>query len=99
MSSPPPHPKPAAGAVPVAAAQVTAVGLDDDLVLYDARTTQAHVLNASAARIWQLCDGSRTLAVVIQELSTAYGIEYAQAEADVNELVASLQSAGLLTMI
>jgi PqqD family protein of HPr-rel-A system len=84
---------------PRAALEVTTYELDDDLVLYDARTTRAHVLNASAARIWQLCDGSRSLPALALELSTTFDLAHSRAQADVDELVASLPAAGLLTLV
>lgn len=78
---------------------VTTFELDDDLVLYDARGAEAHVLNATAARIWQLCDGTRTIASVAGELATTYALDQAEAQGDVEELVASLEAAGLLTAV
>jgi PqqD family protein of HPr-rel-A system len=84
---------------PRSAPDVTTYELDDDLVLYDARTTQAHVLNASAARIWQLCDGSRSPLALALALSTTFDLDPSRARADVDELVASLTAAGLLTLI
>jgi len=81
---------------PVPSPAVTAYQLDDDLVLYDTRTAEAHVLNLSAAKIWQLCDGSRSISDLADELSRSYALDPARAQADVDELVSSLQAAGLL---
>lgn len=36
--------------------------LNDEIVLYDTRTDQAHVLNRTAAAVWKRADGRRTVA-------------------------------------
>ena len=83
---------------PVPSDDVSAFPLDDDLVLYDARQGIGYVLNSTAARIWELCDGSRTVAAVAREIAAAYELPYQQALADVDEFVADLRRAGLLIM-
>jgi hypothetical protein len=42
--------------------------LSDELLLYDKATNKAHCLNQSAADIWQLCDGKRTVADIARVL-------------------------------
>jgi PqqD family protein of HPr-rel-A system len=84
---------------PRPAADVSTYALDDDLVLYDARTTAAHVLNSTAAHIWRLCDGSRDLSALASQLAAAFALEPSQARADVADLVTSLHAAGLLTLV
>jgi hypothetical protein len=71
--------------------------LDDDRVLYDARVGQGFILNATGAHIWSLCDGTRTVAAIAEEIVTTYQIAYDQALADVWELVGELETAGLLS--
>jgi hypothetical protein len=39
--------------------------LRDELLVYDKATNKAHCLNESAAEIWNLCDGKRTLADIV----------------------------------
>jgi hypothetical protein len=75
---------------------VTTHPLDDELVLYDARNGQAFVLNSTAARIWALCDGSRTTNTVARAIATDYGITNRRALTDVRELAAELCRADLL---
>lgn len=90
---------PEVSARPLAAPQVSAYELDDDLVLYDTRTTQAHILNLSAAKIWALCDGSRSVSELADELVTTYALDRSLVQTDVRELVGSLHAAGLLTLV
>jgi Coenzyme PQQ synthesis protein D (PqqD) len=43
--------------------------LPDELVLYDPKTDKAYLLNRSAAAIWDLCDGERSLPELAAELA------------------------------
>jgi|SRR5436853_1400103 hypothetical protein len=43
--------------------------LSDELVLYDPESDRAYLLNRSAAAIWDLCDGTRSLEEIARELS------------------------------
>jgi hypothetical protein len=46
--------------------------VEDSLVLYDLHHQRAHVLNTTAAHIWRLCDGTRTVAQVTLDTRVAY---------------------------
>ena len=48
-------------------------------------------LNDSAARVWDLIDGERTLAEIRDQIVIEFDVDAAQAERDINELVAQLQ--------
>ena len=39
--------------------------LCDELLVYDKATNKAHCLNESAAEVWNLCDGKRTIAEIV----------------------------------
>jgi coenzyme PQQ synthesis protein D (PqqD) len=39
--------------------------LSDEFLVYDKATNKAHCLNESAAGIWNLCDGKRTIADIV----------------------------------
>ena len=84
---------------PAPTAHVATFRLDAELVVYEPSTAQAHVLNVTAARIWELCDGRRTLDDVARHVAAAYVIDPAEAHADVADLVARLEAAGLLTLV
>jgi hypothetical protein len=77
--------------------EISAFPLDNELVRYDARTSEAHLLNPTGVLIWQLCNGSHTLPRLAQETAFAFGISYRQALADVEEFVALLDNADLVT--
>jgi hypothetical protein len=80
----------------VATPSVSSYPLDDELVLYTPTDGQAYILNRTAARVWRLLDGTRTEETLARELADTYGEEYEQVLVDVRELVAHLQSVGLL---
>ena len=77
---------------------VSSYPLDDELVLYTPTDGQAYILNRTAARAWRLLDGTRTEVTLARELADTYCEDYEQVLVDVHELVANLQSVGLLTV-
>jgi hypothetical protein len=79
-----------------ARAKIISYPLDDELVLYDEQTREGFILNPSAAKIWELADGTRTVAGMARGLSRAYGVEYKAALDDVQQLLNDLNGAGLL---
>ena len=83
---------------PLAHPAVSSYSLDDELVIYTPTDGQAYVLNRTAARIWQLCDGTRTDRAMAREIAVAFGEDEAQILADVRELIEGLTSAGLVTL-
>lgn len=75
---------------------VNAHALDDELVLYDSGANRAYVLNASAASLWQLCNGSSTVDQAIHELADTYNRDLDEVTRDVVEFVRAAREAGLL---
>lgn len=58
--------------IPVPAAHVEAEVIDNEVVLYHPRLTTAVHLNATAAMVWGLCDGTRTVADIVALLEASY---------------------------
>ena len=83
---------------PLAHPDVSSYPLDDELVIYTPTDGQAFVLNRTAARIWALCDGTRTDQIMAREIAETYGEDEAQILADVRELIDGLSAAGLVTL-
>ncbi len=44
--------------------------LPDETLVYDLENDKAHCLNQTAARIWQYCDGNRSIAEIAELMST-----------------------------
>ncbi len=59
--------------------------MEGELVLIHPDSTQVLHSNPSAALIWKLCDGQRTVAEIKQLLSEAYPESAEQIKEDVNE--------------
>ena len=71
--------------------------VDDEAILLNATTLQVAHLNRSAALIWQLCDGARTLGDLRALLTAAYSETAAEVATDLIETVAALAEVGALT--
>lgn len=46
--------------------------LDEDWVLYDPVSNQLHIINVSAALIWEHCDGDTTLEQICSQLAGSF---------------------------
>jgi len=69
----------------------------NDLVLYDAAGGRLHVLNLTAAAIWRLCDGSKTVDDILDKV----GVEFAfndvdRPRSDIKGLLGNLREQGLI---
>ena len=76
-----------------------AVPLDDNLAVYDEVGQLMILLNTSAAAVWELCDGTRTLDELVRALAEAHGASDADAEVigeDVRLTVHKLADLGLV---
>jgi hypothetical protein len=69
----------------------------EDLVLYDPAGGRLHVLNATAAAIWNLCDGSLPAPAIAGKFSAEFRVDPGQdPQADARLLLRSLFEAGLI---
>ncbi|MDQ7823727.1 MAG: PqqD family protein [Candidatus Eremiobacteraeota bacterium] len=64
--------------------------LDDEVVLLDIDQGSYFSLNAVAADLWKLLDGSRTVASLVGEVLTLYDVEESQARQDVIRVVGDM---------
>ena len=72
--------------------------MDGELVLCHPAVERVHVLNTTAAALWFLCDGRRTVAEISTELAGLFSMDVSRVEADVQETLGSFQGAGLLSI-
>jgi hypothetical protein len=70
--------------LPTPSADVSLQRVGDEAILHDSRNGRAHVINESAARVWELCDGRATL----DEIASAFAASYSLAASDVRDDVA-----------
>lgn len=69
---------------------------DGTAVLVDPVTGAACALNATGARVWQLCDGSRTLDEIAAALAEEFDVTPAQARHDIAALLHALGELDML---
>jgi radical SAM protein with 4Fe4S-binding SPASM domain len=69
--------------------------VDEEVVIYNPETRGIHGLNPTAAFVWDLCDGSRTVAEIAQELQAIYP-DAPDVCKDVEQTLRELLSLGLI---
>ena len=68
-----------------------------DLVLYDAAGGRLHVLNATAAAVWRMCDGSHAMPAIVGRIGSEFSVDTENSpESDVRALLRSFLEAGLI---
>jgi hypothetical protein len=72
--------------------------LDGELLLYHPALTRAIRLNPSAARVWQLCDGTRSVQQITDALCGAYPDEASTIAHDVDDTLTRLEREGALIL-
>jgi hypothetical protein len=66
-----------------------------EAILHDPVAARTHVVNATAARVWELCDG-RSLSALVDAFATGYGRAAADLRPDVLRIVDHFGRLGLL---
>lgn len=84
------------GARPIRRAGASAIELDDNVALYDDVGRLLILLNASAATVWELCDGIRTVNEMIATLAAAHPEEADVIAEDVRQTISKLAELGLV---
>src|SRR5258708_4057825 len=70
----------------------------DEVIVYDELTNEAHRLNPTAAAVWRLSDGSRTIPEIASRLHETVGAPEANALVEIVELsLAQLDKTNLLS--
>ena len=68
-----------------------------DLILYDLANRDLHVLNVTAAKVFQLCDGSHRPEEIAKILVESFdGVDYGQACEDVKRILGILEAKHLV---
>ena len=71
--------------------------LDDEVLVYDPVVDRTHRLNVSATRIWELCDGTRSLEDIARVLTEQFEVEFETALQDARAVLEQLKEEQLLT--
>jgi len=70
--------------------------VDDEKVILDRDGEHIHQLNATASFIWDLCDGSREISTIAEELGDAFGVDADSTLKDVSDVLSQFSELGLL---
>ena len=71
--------------------------IEEETVLLDLDSGLYFALNEVGARVWELCDGERSLDEIVAVVTNEYDVEPDTARADVTELLEQLAGERLLT--
>jgi hypothetical protein len=72
--------------------------IGDELVVIKDDGLSVHVLNKTAAHIWEMCNGDYQPTEIAASVFERFDVTLEEANADVNELLATLEEKGLLTL-
>ena len=64
--------------------------LEEDTIVVDPSRREVHLLNPTAARVWELLEAPRTIDQIVVVLADEYDVADDELQADVSELVAAL---------
>jgi hypothetical protein len=70
--------------------------VEGDSVLLDIDNGEYFSLNEVGSRVWELCDGTRSLASIAEMICAEYDVPPSTALSDASELLKSLAGAGLV---
>ena len=70
--------------------------LDEETIVVDPRTREVHLLNETAARIWELLAAPSSVEELAAKLGNEYDAPADELRAGVEELVVGLRDKGLL---
>jgi hypothetical protein len=82
--------------VPTRRADVALQRVGQEAILYDRRNGRAHVINNSAARLWELCDGRATVDEIAGAFAGAYAMPVSEVHADVVAMLATFRELQVL---
>jgi coenzyme PQQ biosynthesis protein PqqD len=79
--------------------RVLAEQVDGETVLLNLDSGMYFALNEVGARIWELCDGTRTVAEIVTSICEEYAAPEEVIRADVNELLSALSAEQLVAAL
>lgn len=85
------------GAAPARSAAVTLERVGQEAILHDRERGRVHVVNSSAAQLWELCDGQATLDEIVTAFAASYGARPDAVRADVEGVFATFRHLGVVT--
>jgi hypothetical protein len=72
---------------PTPSKEVSLQRVGDEAILHDRRNGRAHVINESAAQIWDLCDGQNTFDQIVAAFAASYQLAAPEVSEDVHYIL------------
>jgi hypothetical protein len=72
---------------PIPSKEVSLQRVGDEAILHDRRNGRAHVINESAAQIWDLCDGQNTFDQIVAAFAASYQLAAPEVSEDVHYIL------------
>jgi coenzyme PQQ biosynthesis protein PqqD len=66
--------------------------IGDEAVLLSAEDSSVHSLDAVGTRIWELCDGEKTVSEIVDQVVSEFEVDRETAEKDVVEFIEELMN-------
>ncbi len=92
----PAAPKPGKDAGPIRRDDIVLEELDGEAILYDPRYGAIHRFNAATLLVWDMCDGSYTLAEMAHHMTQLGDVELVEAQDNVQRAIAEMRTLDLL---
>jgi hypothetical protein len=70
--------------------------IGDEMVVLKNTADSAHILNKTAAAVWELCDGERSLDEIAERICDRFEVSFEEARADIEEIIGRLIQVGIL---
>jgi hypothetical protein len=81
---------------PTSSKDVSLQRVGQEAILHDRRNGRAHVINESAAQIWELCDGQHTLDQIAGAFAASYDLPASVVLQDVEYILTKFRELGVL---
>lgn len=81
---------------PLRDSTIKAYDLDDEVMLYGSGGELVYSLNASAKKIWELCDGTRNVAEISERLADSIGVDPRDLRPDIETAIQGFLDGNLL---
>jgi hypothetical protein len=84
------------GSRPKRAEQVIAQKASNDVLLFNIEDGNYYSLNEIGGKIWELCDGSHSVAQVVALIASEYETSTEEVQKDITDLLESLKNGKLI---
>jgi hypothetical protein len=70
--------------------------IEDNIVLIGKEGMEIHTLNKTAAKIWELCDGTNGIDQITANICDSYDVTPEEADISVREVIDKMEKMGLI---